>query len=66
MQVVDPELAVHPLRLERTDDQVRSLFERIDRNDETLTLDEIDCALDWLYDYVVAVKQTHEGITTLQ
>ena len=66
MQVVDPALAVHPLRLERTEDAVRDLLVRVHKDDDSLTLDEIDCVMDWLYDYIVAECQTHEGITTLQ
>lgn len=66
MQVVDPRLAVHPLRLELEEDAVRDFFRRVDEDDQTLTLDEIECALDWLHDYIVANKQTHQGITTLQ
>lgn len=66
MQVVNPELAVHPLRLERTEDAVRHLLVRVHEDDLSLTLDEIECAMDWLYDYIVAERQTHEGITTLQ
>jgi hypothetical protein len=54
------------LRLELEEDTVRDFFRRIHCDDQSLTLEEIECAEDWLYDYIVATKQTHEGITTLQ
>jgi cell division GTPase FtsZ len=66
MQVVDPETAVHPLRLELDEDSVRDFIVRVHEDDETLTLDEIECAMDWLYDYIVSERQTVPGTTVLQ
>lgn len=66
LQTVDPELMVHPLRLERTEDDIRSIFGRIDRDDDTLTLEEVDAAMDWLYDYIAGQQQTVYGTTVLQ
>lgn len=63
---VDPEKAVHPLRLKLDDDVVRDFFRRIDENDETLTIEEIQAAEDWLFDYIASEKQTHLGEVTLQ
>ena len=66
MQVVDPKIAVHPLRLELTEDQVRALLARVLEDDITLTFEEIDCAADWLYDYHAGQIQTVHGTTVLQ
>lgn len=66
MIYINPKLAVHPLRSKLTDDEISEIFRKIDADDDSVTLDEIDCAMDWLYDFIVAQKQTHEGITTLQ
>lgn len=66
MQVVDPEVMVHPLRHELSDDDVRAIILRVHQDDDTLTLDEIDCALDWLYDYIAGESQTVLGTTVLQ
>lgn len=66
MQTIDPEMAVHPLRHELSDDDVRAILVRVHEDDETLTLDEIDCALDWLYDYIAGESQTVLGTTVLQ
>ena len=66
MQTIDPEMAVHPLRHELSDDDVRKILVRVHEDDQTLTLDEIDCALDWLYDYVAGERQTIHGTTVLQ
>lgn len=66
LQTVDPQLMVHPLRLERTEDDICSIFGRIDRDDDTLTLEEVDAAMDWLYDYIAGQQQTVYGTTVLQ
>lgn len=66
MQVVDPAQMVHPLRHALSDDDVRAIIVRVHANDDTLTLDEIDCAMDWLYDYVAGESQTALGTTVLQ
>lgn len=66
-QLIDPDEAVHPLRLTMTDDD----WERLNRiftnnSDESMTEDEIAAYMDWLYDEIAVRKQTHYGITTLQ
>ena len=63
---VDPDLMVHPLRLELDDDSVRDFIVRAHNNDKTLTVDECDAALDWMFDYVANERQTVYGVTTLQ
>lgn len=65
--LIDPDTAVHPLRLTMTDED----WDRLDRiftekSDESMTDEEVEAYLDWLYDEIAARKQTHYGITTLQ
>ena len=66
MQIVNPETAVHPLRLELDDDSILDILRRVHQDDTTVTLEECDAALDWLYDYVAAQTQTQLGTTVLQ
>lgn len=66
VKYVNPEQAIHPLRHELNDDEIREIIVRVHEDDDTLTLDEIDCALDWLYDYIASENQNVEGVTTLQ
>ena len=66
MQLVDPLCAVHPLRLELDEAAILDILRRVHEDDTTLTLEECDAALDWLYDYVVAQTQTQPGTTVLQ
>lgn len=65
--LIDPDTAVHPLRLTMTDED----WDRLDRiftekSDEPMTNEEVEAYLDWLYDEIASRKQTHYGITTLQ
>ena len=66
MKTIDPEQAVHPLRFELNDDDVRNILVRVHEDDQTLTLDEIECAHDWLYDLIASEHQTVPGTTVLQ
>ena len=66
VRYVDPELAVHPLRLELSDEDMANIFQGIADDADWMSLDEIEAAQDWLYDYIAADKQTVEGVTTLQ
>jgi len=63
---VDPDLMVHPLRLELDDAEVRNFVLRAHKDDLTLTLEECEAALDWVYDVIAGEKQTVMGVTTLQ
>lgn len=63
---IDPETAVHPLRHELEDSCIQDILRRVFEDDTTLTMDEIECAHDWLYDTIAAERQTVEGVTTLQ
>lgn len=65
--LIDPETAVHPLRLTMTDedwDRLNRIF--TEKSDEPITQDEIVAYMDWLHDEISIRKQTHYGITTLQ
>jgi len=66
MRTVNPDTTVHPLRLELDDDQIRDIFVRIDANDDTVTLEELEAAQDWLYDYIAGSTQTVYGTTVVQ
>lgn len=66
LHYVDPKKAVHPLRLKLDDDEIRDFFRRIDQDDDTLTIEEIEAAQDWLFDYIASEKQTHLGEVILQ
>ena len=65
-KTVDPDQMVHPLRHELDDDDVRAILCRVYEDDESLTMDELDCAQDWLFDFIAAEKQTVPGTTVLQ
>ena len=67
IRYIDPETeGVHPHRLEMTDEEMAEVLQGIQDGDNWMSLDELDAAVDYLHDFVVAKKQTHLGITTLQ
>lgn len=66
LQYVNPEEMVHPLRLEKDDDYWRKVLQAADRKEEWMTSEDLEAALDFLYDYIAMTHQTHEGVTTLQ
>jgi hypothetical protein len=66
MIYLDPDTCVHPLRFELTDEEIIGIVERAHCNDDSLSLDELDCALDYLFDVVALERQTHPGSTVLQ
>jgi len=66
MQMIDPHKAVHPLRFELDDDAMLDIVRRAHEDDVTVSLDECEAALDWLYDYTVGQLQTVPGTTVLQ
>ena len=63
---VDPDLMVHPLRLELEERDILDILRRVHEDDTTVTLDECEAALDWMYDYTASERQTVYGVTTLQ
>ena len=67
MRYINPETeGVHPLRLELTDEDMGDILQGIEDGADWMSLDELDAALDHLFDFIVAQKQTVEGVTTLQ
>jgi hypothetical protein len=66
LRYVDPEEAVHPLRHELSDEDVREIMQGIANDQDWMSLEEIEAITDILYDHIVAKLQTHHGITTLQ
>lgn len=66
VQYVNPDEMVHPLRLEMTEEEMSSIIQGIIDDKDWMTLEEIEAAQDHIYDYIVANRQTHEGVTTLQ
>lgn len=66
IQYVDPESAVHPLRLELSDDELGDIANGIANDEDWMSLDEIEAVADLLYDHIAAAKQTHQGVVTLQ
>jgi hypothetical protein len=67
MRYINPETeGVHPLRLELTDEDMGDILQGIEDGANWMSLDELDAALDHLFDFIVAQKQTVEGVTTLQ
>jgi len=67
MKQVDPEMMVHPLRLELNDDHFAGIVQRIESNDlDDVTTEEILATEDFLYDLLASKLQTHWGVTTLQ
>jgi len=68
MKYLDPEQAVHPLRNVLTQDDWERIQEVLDgkRPEHNVTLEELNAVQDVFYDAIVAKKQTHYGVTTLQ
>jgi len=63
---VDPELMIHPLRFERSDDEMGNIVQGIMDDADWMTLEEIEAAQDLLFDHIAASKQTVPGVVTLQ
>jgi len=67
VRYVDPDVdGVHPLRLELSDDDMADIMQGIQDNADWMSLDEIEAAQDYIFDFIVAEKQTVPGGTTLQ
>ena len=66
-EYIDPNVeGVHPLRLTMTDDEMASVLQGIQDGQDWMTLEEIEAATDFLFDHIVAEKQTVPGEVTLQ
>ena len=57
---------VHPLRLKMSEEEMGEILQGIVEDADWMTLEEIEAAQDHVYDFIVAEKQTVEGVTTLQ
>ena len=66
MIYVDPKKAIHPLRTKLGEDGMAEIVQGIADDQDWMSLEEIEAAQDYIYDVIVAKKQTHLGITTLQ
>ena len=64
---IDPEVeGIHPLRRTMTDDEMAEIFEGISNGESWMTMEQIEAAEDYLFDFVVTEKQNVEGVTTVQ
>lgn len=64
---INPDLeGIHPLRQTLSDDDMADIIQGIADGKDWMSLDEIEAAQDYLFDFIVAEKQTVPGVTTLQ
>lgn len=65
---IDPEVqGVHPLRTILSEDEVQAMVAKLmDEDENFLSLEEIECCLDYIHDYVVTQKQNVAGTCVLQ
>ena len=64
---IDPNTeGVHPLRLTMTEDEMASVLQGIHDDQDWMTLEEIEAAMDLLFDKIVAEKQTVPGEVIVQ
>lgn len=67
MHYINPEVeGVHPLRLKLSDDDMDKILIGIDKNEDWMTLEEIEAAQDYIFDFITAEKQTHLGEVIVQ
>lgn len=72
LKYIDPwHDGIHPLRRELGGELPREMSQRIvealDTGDaDDITTEELEAFEDYMYDHIVGMKQTHEGVTTLQ
>lgn len=67
IRYIDPEKdGIHPLRLKLTDDDMEEILQGIEDKADWMSLEEIEAAADYLFDFITAKKQTHLGEVTLQ
>jgi hypothetical protein len=68
MRYINPETeGVHPLRLELSDDDMDFIIEAIENGDiDDITVEEMEAATDYLFDFICMKTQTHPGETLLQ
>jgi len=56
----------HPLRAEKDDNYWIKVIEAVENEEDWMTTEEIDAALDFLFDCIAEKTQTAYGVTTLQ
>jgi len=66
LNYVYPNQAVHPLRLNLSEEDWSRLDRIVQGSEEECTAEELEAYSDWLYDEIAAQLQTHEGVITLQ
>lgn len=67
LQYIDPDKnGIHPLRQELSEEDMESIIQGILNDQDWMSIEEISAAMDYIFDYITAQKQTVEGVATLQ
>ena len=66
LRFVEIEDTEHPYRKEMSDEDMAEVLQGIVDGDDWMSLEELEAAHDHLFDYIVAEKQTVEGVLTVQ
>jgi len=67
VRYIDPEVeGIHPLRRGMSDSDMADILEKIQDGGEDLSMEQIEAAEDFLFDYVASETQNILGVTTLQ
>jgi len=67
VRYIDPEVeGIHPLRRGMSDSDMADILEKIEKGGEDLSMEQIEAAEDFLFDYVASETQNILGVTTLQ
>lgn len=57
---------MHPLRHTLGDERMAEILQGAERQEDWMTVEELEAATDYLFDFVAAKIQTHLGEVTLQ
>lgn len=67
VRYIDPKVeGIHPLRRGMSDSDMADILEKVQDGGKDLTIEQIEAAEDFLFDYVAGVTQNILGVTTLQ
>jgi hypothetical protein len=67
VRYIDPEVeGIHPLRRGMSDSDMADILEKIQDGGKDLSMEQIEAAEDYLFDYVAGETQNMLGVTTLQ
>ena len=66
LRFIEIEDTEHPYRKEMSDEDMCAVLEGIANNENWMSMEELEAAEDHLFDYIVAEKQTVEGVLTVQ